>query len=281
MNKKEICNLCGSVDKAKVVSEVKKKPKLETDYGIPEGNYFRKICRCLNCGAYFNSYSANLLPDDFYNGFYNSSIDSGKLIERFKRIIALPIAESDNKQRVNRIINFISNKSKMELDTIESLDVGTGTGVFVHELKKYLKNVNCVDPDSHSIELVKELIDVKNAWVGTVENIPNEKRFDFISFNKVLEHVDHPIKLLNEATSYLNQNGIIYIELPYSDLIIDEEKQEERAEFFVEHLVIYNQPSIEYLIKEAGLTNLLTEVIIEPSGKHTIFAFCKKNNTNL
>jgi len=147
--------------------------------------------------------------------------------------------------------------------------------VFLHESKKFINNIYCVDPDPHSIKLVKELIAVNNAWVGSVENISADFNFDFISFNKVLEHVEDPINLLKNAVLHLKENGIIYIELPYSDTIIFEEKQKERAEFFFEHLVIYNRSSLEYLIKKAGLFNLHMDVIIEPSGKHSIFSFCK------
>ncbi len=278
MSNQVICNLCGSSDNSKKVSEVKSKPDLETDYGIASEEYYRTIYQCLKCSAYFNSYSPTLLPESFYSGFYNSSIDSGKLIGRFNRITSLSFEESDNKQRVKRIIDFLHNSTDFKLETIDLLDVGTGTGVFLHEAKKYIENINCVDPDPHSIKLVEELIDVKNAWVGSVENIPDSYIFDFISFNKVLEHVQKPIQLLKNAISRLKQNGIIYIELPYSDIIISEGKQKERAEFFIEHLVIYNHSSLEYLIETAGLLSIHTDVIIEPSGKHSIFAFCKVIN---
>ncbi|WMN06392.1 class I SAM-dependent methyltransferase [Marivirga arenosa] len=275
MNKEDACNLCGSTNNFKIISEVTEKPKLETDYGIAAQQYSRKICHCLNCGVYFNSYAPELLPENFYTGFYNNSIDSGKLIERFNRITSLPIEQSDNKQRVSRIINFLSNNTSFDFEEVETLDVGTGTGVFVHELKKYINKVNCVDPDPHSIRLVKQQVQVENAWIGSVNDIPDESKFDFISFNKVLEHVENPIQLLKTSVSYLKMGGIIYIELPYSDLIISEGKEKERAEFFVEHLAIYNEPSINFLINKAGLKNLEIEVIMEASGKNTIFAFCE------
>ncbi|MBK6263775.1 class I SAM-dependent methyltransferase [Marivirga sp. S37H4] len=275
MSDQVVCNLCGSIDKSEKISEVRSKPDLETDYGIEKGKYFRIIYHCLECSAYFNHYSPTLLPESFYSGFYNSSIDSGKLIERFKRITSLSFEESDNKQRVKRIVEFLTTSENFKLDAVDLLDVGTGTGVFLHEAKKFINNIYCVDPDPHSIKLVKELIAVNNAWVGSVENIPTDFNFDFISFNKVLEHVEDPINLLKNAVSHLKENGVIYIELPYSDFIISEEKQKVRAEFFIEHLVIYNRNSLEYLIKKAGLFNLHMDVIIEPSGKHSIFAFCK------
>ena len=42
----------------------------------------------------------------------------------------------------------------------------------------------------------------------------NSKKFDLISFNKVLEHVKNPIMLLKSSKRFLNENGIVYIEVP-------------------------------------------------------------------
>jgi len=172
MSEQVVCNLCGSIDKSERISDVSSKPELETDYGIDPEKYFRIIYQCLECSAYFNHYSPILLPESFYSGFYNSSIDSGKLIERFNRITSLSFEESDNKQRVKRIVDFLNTLEDFKLDAIDLLDVGTGTGVFLHEAKKFINNIYCVDPDPHSIKLVKELISVNNAWVGSVEIIP-------------------------------------------------------------------------------------------------------------
>ena len=41
-----------------------------------------------------------------------------------------------------------------------------------------------------------------------------KKKFDLISFNKVLEHVKNPIMLLKSSKRFLNENGIVYIEVP-------------------------------------------------------------------
>ena len=41
-----------------------------------------------------------------------------------------------------------------------------------------------------------------------------KKKFDLISFNKVLEHLKNPIMLLKSSKRFLNKNGIVYIEVP-------------------------------------------------------------------
>ena len=42
------------------------------------------------------------------------------------------------------------------------------------------------------------------------------RKFDLITFNKVLEHIANPRQLLKHATSLLNKNGVVYVEVPDS-----------------------------------------------------------------
>lgn len=268
----ENCNLCNSIDTVEI-SVLLEKPALETDYKIPTSEYYRKIMHCNSCDVYFNSYKQGLISDDFYEGFYNSSIDSGIMEERFNRIISLGFDQSDNKQRVRRIYDFVQSYGR----NIERLlDVGTGTGVFVFEASKYFKSVYCVDPDKKSIEFVNKRINVQESWVGTLNTIPDSYKFDLITYNKVLEHVKNPIELLAQTGKYLEEEGIIYVELPFAEELIKENKQKERAEFFIEHYTTFTYESFEYLAENSGFKILLMVDLIEPSGKHSIYAFLQK-----
>lgn len=267
------CHLCGKSNSTPV-STIKKKPGLETDYGIQPANYYREIRLCKVCGAYFNSFDSDLIPADFYRGKYNASIEEGDLEARFNRIINLPIAQSDNKQRVQRILNFLKNQS-FDPMSVDVLDVGSGTGVFLHELSKYIQNIYGVDPDPASVSLMRKKIGSISAWNGTLIDIPRTSHFDLITFNKVLEHVNEPIKMLVDAKLYLKPSGFIYIELPFADNLISNKEQDSKAEFFLEHLVIYNRSSLSYLVKQSGFDLIQMEDLVEPSGKNTISAFVK------
>ncbi len=268
------CNLCGT-DRSRLISIVTKKPAQETDYSISPDKYYREIHLCLNCNAYYNFYDYSLLREDFYTGFYNNSIESGKLKDRFTKITSLPFDKSDNKHRAERVWDFIKDFFGSNCTEISLLDVGTGTGVFLFEMEKFLTNLYCVDPDQNSIHLVRECVNLTSSWVGTITDIPKNELFDIITYNKVLEHVHSPISLLRESGKYLRDGGCFYIELPYGDKIVTSNSQEERAEFFIEHLTVYNRASMEYLLTQCDLTPLKIETIDEPSGKQTIYAFAK------
>ncbi len=252
--------------------EVNHRPSCETDYHIPESAYYRRIYQCNNCKAYVNFH--NLLDETFYTGEYNKAIKLGTLTKRFEKIIAIPFEKSDNKQRVGRILKNLSqpdqNPSKINI-----LDVGSGTSVFLHELKKYGFYTASIDPDMTAVEHAIENVGVDMSHHGNLFDFRTNLKFDLISFNKVLEHLKNPVEHLQEAKKYLKPEGRIYIELPEGDRIVVKHLLKDRAEFAIEHYVIFNSSSIGHLIEQAGMKNEKSEVITDPSGKYTIYAFLK------
>lgn len=269
------CNLCKAND-SELVSILQKPPEHETKFLPWEKIYYREIRKCNSCRAYFNYHEFDIFDQSFYENSYNAAIGTGHLEERFNKIISLPEQQSDNKLRVQRIKDFLKNNFNSNIKGLRFLDVGSGTGVFPYEMAKHFISVSAVDPDQQSVSLMRNLGTLENIWQGSIQDVPHTSKFDFISFNKVLEHLLDPFFLLNEAQKRLSQKGIIYIELPYAEDIIHNDLQNERAEFFIEHFVTYNYASINYLINKSSLEPLQVDNIIDPSGKHTIYAFCQQ-----
>lgn len=268
------CPLCRATT-SELVSLVPSKPTGETDYGISVHDYRREIRKCIECEVYFNHYDFSLLSANFYEGSYNGAIEGGRLDDRFKRITELPFDKSDNKQRVARIIDFLRDSFGEAYKDCSLLDVGTGTGVFMYEASKYLNDISCVDPDARAIDQVRKRVPTAASWVGSLEAVPGEKKFNIVTFNKVLEHIRHPLEVLTRARQCLASNAFIYIELPFSDLIIESGTQNARAEFFVEHFTVFNERSLSYLVVKSGYEVVRMRTLVEPSGKHTIYAFVR------
>lgn len=267
------CHLCGSKDFI-VLKRITLKPEGETDYGIAPQDYYREICLCNNCRVYFNRHN-NLIPDGFYEGHYNASIKMGDLDRRFNKIISLPFHSSDNKNRVLRIVNYLYqndyNPSKMNV-----LDVGAGTSVFLHEMKKFGFQTFCIDPDPSSTKHAIESVHVNDAYTGTLETFDSVQKFDLITFNKVLEHIINPVSALKLARKFLSNEGIIYVELPDGSPSIEKDEIENRSEFFLEHYTTFNKPAFEFLVNSSGYTMLKLEQITDPSGKFTILGFLRQ-----
>lgn len=267
INKKLVCVICKG-KQLKLIKKIVEKPSVEVDYNIPPNQYLRHIYHCLDCGVYYNHH--NLLDNNFYNNTYNKSIEDGIINKRFERIIKINSKNSDNKNRVKRIDNFCRGKLSKDKNV---LDIGSGTCVFLYEMKKLGFKTYCIDPDHSAINHAEKVVKVNGAYHGNLLNIKINKRFELITFNKVLEHLVNPIEHLKKTRDYLKNNGILYIELPEGDRIIAKNKIENRSEFAIEHYTIYNNKSINNLLSESGFNMLQSEVITDPSGKYTIYAF--------
>jgi len=268
-----ICYLCKNKVLQKVIT-ISEKPIVEVDYGISNDNYYREIYQCNNCGTYNNIH--NLIDENFYKGDYNKSITKEKFENRFNKIINLPESKSDNKKRVLRVINFL-NTNIYSKNKLNILDVGSGTCVFLYEMKKHNIITNCIDPDPVAIKHSNEIVKVDNSHCGDIYSFKSNEKFDLISFNKVLEHIKTPINQINEALKYLKENGVLYIELPEGDRISKDKLIDKRAEFALEHYTIHNISSINMIAKLCDLKILELNIITDPSGKNTIYAFLKRN----
>ena len=69
-----------------------------------------------------------------------------------------------------------------------------------------------------------------------------------------MEHVSYPHELLEEIIPSMNKNSILYIEVPYEDLILNEKEDLHiKKRHWHEHVNFYSKKSLEYLVENAGL----------------------------
>lgn len=265
------CRVCGGRE-ADLLAVVDRPPAGEKDYGVPPGEYRRSLWRCRGCQVYLNR--QEIVPHAFYTGGYNQAIYAGRLLEAFRRVRALPEGESDNRARVRRVAAFLA-AVRGGVAGARVLDVGSGLCVFLAELKEQGCEGHCVDPDPAAVRHALEHAGVDGAHAGTLDTYEPAGRFDLVTFNKVLEHVAEPVRLLRQARALLAPGGAVYVELPDADLAQRFGALTERQELFAEHYTAWNRPSVERLAREAGCAPVALESLREPSGKCTIYAFLK------
>jgi 2-polyprenyl-3-methyl-5-hydroxy-6-metoxy-1,4-benzoquinol methylase len=245
----------------KILFNYKTPPKSENKYEII-GKYKREFYECKICyhitGKLYFKIKKDIYQQDYFDATYKNLKG---LSDRFNYITRLPVKNSDNKNRANRVYNFL-NKKKFDL-----LDIGSGTGVFLHEMKK--KGVNAegqeLDKRYASFCRMKKIkVIIKHAEI--------KKKYNLISFNKILEHVENPIYELKKYKRFLKKNGLIYVEVPDVSAKV---KGKLSGEFCLEHFQVYSKQSLVNMAKSSNLTPLKIEQIIEPSGKHTLYGFFK------
>jgi len=263
------CLLCGS-PAPELLAALTAPPPREKDYGVPPGDYHRAIYRCRVCGLYLNAH--RFFTGDFYQGDYNSASWSRDLLGAFQRIRSLPLEASDNKQRVKRILAWFRRQGR-EPAGLRVLDVGSGLSVFLAELSQSGCYSECIDPDPAAVAHALEHAGVARGHAGTLDDYQPITPFDLVTFNKVLEHVPDPVRLLRQGAALLAPGGTVYVELPDGDLAREHGTVVDRQEFFAEHYAVYNQSTLARLAAAAAMVPRPIASIREPSGKCSVYGF--------
>lgn len=201
-----------------------------------------------------------------YAGAYMDATYPGdRLRERYERIMSLPPEGSDNVARVSRIVAELSPPASL-------LDVGSGLGVFPARMKDAGWAVTALDPDPRAVEHLRDEIGVAGVEADFMQ-CHDLGRFDLITFNKVLEHVEDPVVMLRHAHGFLGPDGTVYLELPDGELAAAEGA--DRQELFIEHHHAFSMTSLCLLAARAGFVVRRCERLREPSNKLTLFAFLR------
>lgn len=97
------------------------------------------------------------------------------------------------------------------------LDVGCSSGEFGHKLKNKYKDVFIcgIEPNEEAAKSAKKKLDhvICSTFDDGVKEFEN-KIFDCICFNDVLEHLLNPSDVLQKCKSLLNPNGVIMASIP-------------------------------------------------------------------
>ena len=206
-------------------------------------------------------------PEVLYKGTYVNSTYGEGIRVGFEKIISLDPFASDNIGRVQRIKDFF----KLCLVRGSVLDVGSGLCVFLWEMKKEGWNCTAIDPDKEAVKHAVDRVGIK-AYCGNFTDLGDIGHYQLITFNKVLEHVADPVKMLVKASKHLlPEFSAVYIEVPDGEMASKEGQN--RQEFFIEHLHVFSMASTALMAQEAGFHVKQMERLREPSGKYTIRAF--------
>ena len=232
-----------------------------------------KWYECRECGVFFSKQYQEIEcvyeDDELYDAVY----DSSAILERYYKILSLSSNSSDNFSRIERWHKYayqhVAQDKKKQKYSV--LDVGAGLGVFLKGLESDQSLIlSAAEPNPVAVDHLINNVGV-NVYNGYIQDLDLKEQFDFITLNRVLEHVSAPIEVMGSVRGLLNDSGLVYIELPDSDSY---EKDGEGNEAFSSgHYMVYNQSSIEYLFENAGICLYEIKSVKEPSGKYTIYAF--------
>ena len=94
------------------------------------------------------------------------------------------------------------------------LDVGCGNGAFLDRMRSLGWNVQGVEVDHKAARIAEEVFRIP-VFIGTLEEARHPAAsFDAVTMNHVIEHVHHPITLLQECHRILKPGGYLTVVTP-------------------------------------------------------------------
>jgi 2-polyprenyl-3-methyl-5-hydroxy-6-metoxy-1,4-benzoquinol methylase len=127
-----------------------------------------------------------------------------------------------------------------------------------------------LDPDPRAVEHARQTAGVE-AVCGHFPGARLDGKFDLVTFNKVLEHVEDPVAMLAASGPLVAEDGFVYVEVPDGEAAAAEGPG--REEFFIEHHHAFSAASLVLLAARAGFRVREMERLREPSGKFTLRGF--------
>lgn len=262
---------CGA-EYLKEVYQYSSPPKMESNFNLRGSEYKRSFDQCKICHHIFGRHDIDL--SELYSEEYVTATygDCAGMLKRFKHVSSLPKSSSDNFFRVDAIHAFLKVMQNNNLSNGRRLlDIGAGIGVFPYAMKALGWEVLGVEPDKRTARHLRENLGI-NCISEDFFNVSSSVvgKFNLISLNKVLEHLENPALMLNHARDFLESNGLVYIEVPDIEASLEGFFREE---FFIEHHHVFSETSLCSLIRRAELNLLRIDRLREPSGKYTLRAF--------
>lgn len=139
------------------------------------------------------------------------------------------------------------------------LDVGCASGWFLSELAKKFKNAKCtgIDVYDDAIEYGKKRYKKLELIKADGHKIPFKKAsFDFVICNEVLEHVEHPEKVLLEIKRVLKPGGVAVIEMDSGNWLFRTVwhwwTHMRRGVWRDAHIHVFTAQKLERMIKKCG-----------------------------
>ena len=254
------CKVCGSNGWINSVL-IETPDKYEEWMGIT--NIKRRWRKCLGCGLWhhWRNYPLEDLEKIYTDGYRHFDFRGETIEEAFKRIITLTYEQSENIRRVEWLVDHVDDAKSV-------LDIGSGLGVFPHEMSWGGFKIWCTESNDISRAFIKEL------GFTCTKNIPDEK-FDLVSMIHVLEHIEEPIEFLVELHKNMNDDGKLFIEVP--DAVEFERMLPTHDDFNSCHTHFYDVPTLYKVLGRAdyNVVDIHREHYKERD-LHRIMAICQR-----
>lgn len=159
------------------------------------------LFKCKKCNSYFSK--VELIKNTLIN-YENGSID----VYMNKEYVS---------NRVQDIILYSQSKNWLPSSNVNFLDIGCGVGWSLVVAKKNGFNAYGVEPNKLASKFGNDILKVNVINSLFRSSLFEEKKFDFIMMDQVLEHVHDPSKVIVDAFKLLKPEGVFFLGVPPLD----------------------------------------------------------------
>ena len=204
------------------------------------------LTKCNNCTAMFTQ---DIPSQDKIGAYYasenyisHSDTQEGFVNKMYHRIRKRTLV--GKRQLVQRETN---------LQHGNMLDIGTGTGAFLNEMRSANWAVTGLEPDDTARKKAKELYDVEPLSSDHLFQLPFGK-YDAITMWHVLEHVHQLQEYAAAFKNLLSEKGKLFVAVPnYTSYDAEHYKEYWAAYDVPRHLYHFSPASMQKLMSEHGL----------------------------
>lgn len=232
INKKTKCPICNSNN-------------IEKYWAMP--GY--RLSKCQKCSMVWDHFPPDNITSQYEKNYFSNDNPKGGYANYFE---GMEINKKTFNDRLNKIEKYFNRKVKL-------LDVGCALGDCLTVAKKLGWT------EIYGLELSKYASDFAKKrglkiFHGTLLKNKIDQKFDLITMQDVIEHVEDPIANLKAANKLLNKKGIIYLVTP--DVGGLWQKILKRFWYHYkpgEHIMYFSQKSLSIALKNAGFKNIKTQ----------------------
>ena len=230
------CPVCGSVD-IKPVLKAK-------DYTV-SGEMF-SIVECSACSLRFSQDVPNantITPYYKYENYISHTNTSKGLINRLYQLVRKRTLKQKRK-----LVEKITGKTNGQF-----LDVGSGTGAFVNEMKQQGWQVTGLEPDADARAAAKNIYNIELKEMDLFNHLPINS-FDAITLWHVIEHVHDLTAYVQQLKKLLKEEGKLFIAVPnYTSTDAAIYKEYWAAYDVPRHLYHFSPNSMQLLMEKNGM----------------------------
>lgn len=213
-------------------------PVRSTDFAITDSSYGKtsELSQCSTCEFIQSTSLSDVLS------FYENLEDTSYEANRKERLL-----------QAEKIVKSL----KRHIPGGRLLDIGAGSGILVEEAKKGGFDAEGIEPSTWLQQQAKEL--KLPVFLGTFPHKEAVGPYDAITIIDVIEHVNNPVSLLQEAHKVLNKDGIIVVITPDVDSVVARLLQFKWWHFRIAHIGYFNKKNLDRALVRAGFTKVHTE----------------------